>query len=210
MTTPRPSDTELVHRAKAGDLEAFDQLVRRHEQSIYSLARRITGNAHDAEDVTQQTFLSALENLGGFREESSFRTWLTRIAAHAALHLLRHRRRHAAESLDTATDPPPPGEGALPHPEFIADWRESPEQLLSRRETIQLIEEALAKLDEKYRVVFVLRDIEGLSVRETAELTGLSEANVKVRLLRARLALRETLTRAFGDPSTRQEPHPHA
>jgi RNA polymerase sigma-70 factor (ECF subfamily) len=97
----------------------------------------------------------------------------------------------------------------VPHPEYIADWRQSPAELVGRHETARLIDEALNELDEKHRVIFLLRDVEGLSVRETADALGLSEANVKVRLLRARLQLRERLTRAFGDPARRFEPHRH-
>ena len=100
-------------------------------------------------------------------------------------------------------------EGTIPHPEFIADWRENPETLLMRAETRQLIEQALNELPEKYRAVFLLRDVEGLSVKETAQALGISEANVKVRLLRARLQLREKLTRYFGDEAKRLMPHHH-
>ncbi|MDW8344185.1 MAG: sigma-70 family RNA polymerase sigma factor [Verrucomicrobiae bacterium] len=209
MGIPHDAETELVRRAKAGDLTAFEELVNRHEQRIYSLARRITGNDPDAEDVTQQTFLSALEHLATFREEARFGTWLTRIATHAALHVLRKRKGLRTESLDAAAEAQPVDDDHVPHPEYIADWRESPEELVTRRETLQLIEDALAKLDEKYRVVFLLRDVEGLSIEETAAITGLTETNVKVRLLRARLALREHLTQVLGDPATRREPHRH-
>ncbi len=202
------SDAELVQRAKQGDLDAFEELANRYERKIYTLARRITQNEHDAEDVTQQTFLSALEHLKDFREEASFATWLDRIATHAALKILRKRKGLETVSLDQATDPSP-DTGEIPHPEYIADWREGPEHLVHRNEIRALLEEALAELDEKYRVVFLLRDVEGLSVRETAELLGLSETNVKVRLLRARLQLREKLTRALGDPARRLPPAPH-
>jgi len=207
--TPTPlTDAQLVHRAKQGDLGAFEELASRHERRIYTLARRITQNEHDAQDVTQQAFLSALEHLHDFREEASFATWLDRIATHAALKILRKRKGLDTVSLDQATDPDPET-GEIPHPEYIADWRSGPEELVHRSEVRQLLEEALANLDEKYRLVFLLRDVEGLSVRETAELLGLSETNVKVRLLRARLQLREQLTRALGDPARRLEPHRH-
>jgi len=194
------TDTELVRHAKAGDLAAFEELVTRYERRVFSLAHRMLDNQQDAEDVTQQSFLSALEHLAGFREESSFYTWLMRIASHAALKVIRKRRGLPAESLE---------ELSVPHPEFIATWKESPAKIAQQNETGQLIEDALAQLDEKHRLVFLLRDVEGLSVKETAEATGLSEANVKVRLLRARLQLRERLTRLFGDPSTRLIPHAH-
>ena len=195
-------DTELVHRAKAGDLDAFEELVGRHERRVYTLAQRIVQNPHDAEDVTQQAFISALENLAGFRGEARFATWLYRIATHAALKIIRKRKGLDTVSLEEATEPRDDGD-TIPHPEFIADWRQSPEELVERNETRRLLDDALALLDDKHRLVFVLRDVEGLSVRETAEALGLSEANVKVRLLRARLQLRERLTQTLGDPRTR-------
>jgi RNA polymerase sigma-70 factor (ECF subfamily) len=202
------TDTELVRRAKAGDFDALEQLSTRHEQQVYSLALRMLRQRQDAEDVVQQTMLSMLENLAAFREESSFKTWLMRIATHAALKVIRKRHGLETVSLESATDPAGDGD-PIPHPEFIADWREAPHELVARGETRELLDAALGRLDEKHRLVFVLRDVQGLSVRETAQSLGLSEANVKVRLLRARLALREQLTRVFGDPSRRLEPHRH-
>ena len=200
MTMSEPiTDAELVRQAKAGELGAFEELTRRYERQVYSLAFRIVRQEHDAEDVTQEAFLSAMEHLAGFREEARFSTWLLRIATHAALKVLRKRRGLDTVSLEASTEPDP--EGAIPHPEFIADWRQSPEELVHRNETRRLLEEALNQLDEKHRLVFLLRDVEGLSVRETAEALGLSEVNVKVRLLRARLQLREQLTRRLGDPA---------
>jgi RNA polymerase sigma-70 factor (ECF subfamily) len=159
---------------------------------------RIVQNPHDAEDVTQQAFLSALENLGSFREESKFSTWLYRIATHAALKVIRKRKGLDTVSLEEATERHDESD-TIPHPEFIADWRQSPEELVRRNETRRLLDDALAQLDEKHRLVFLMRDVEGFSVKETAGELGLSEANVKVRLLRARLQLREHLTREFGD-----------
>lgn len=206
-----PPDAELVRRAQAGNLAAFEELVNRHERRIYTLALRIVQNPHDAEDVTQQAFISALEGLARFREEATFATWLNRIATYAALKIVRKRQGLDTISFDAATEPREEYV-AIPHPEFIADWRDSPEQLVERNETRRLLDAALAELDEKHRLVFVLRDVEGLSVKETAAALGLSEANVKVRLLRARLQLREDLTRRFGDPARRvqRDPsHPH-
>lgn len=205
---PTPTDTDLVQRAKTGDLAAMEELVSRHERAVYSLARRIVGHDEDAQDVTQQTILDAIEHLGTFREEARFGTWLMRIATYAALKVIRKRRGLEMVSLEAATEPQG-DDGAIPHPEFIADWRQSPEELASRNEARRLIEEALDQLDEKHRLVFLLRDVEGFSVRETAEALGLSEVNVKVRLLRARLQLRERLTQAFGDIYRRLEPHRH-
>jgi len=200
---PSP-DAEFVRRAKAGDLSAFEELVNRHESKIYTLALRILQNSHDAEDVTQQAFLSAIGNLKRFREEAGFATWINRIATHAALKIIRKRKGLDTVSWEEATEPQEDHD-AIPHPEYIADWKESPERLVERNETRRLLDEALMQLDEKHRLVFLLRDVEGLSVRETAEALGLSETNVKVRLLRARLQLREQLTRTLGNPATRIE-----
>jgi RNA polymerase sigma-70 factor, ECF subfamily len=202
------TDAELVRAAQTGDLRAFEELVSRYEQRVYTLARRITGQEQDAEDVTQQAFLSALEHLPGFRGDASFATWLTRIATHAALKVIRKRKGLQTVSLDAATEEDE-SYGTVPHPEYIADWSENPSDMAARSETQRLIDDALAQLDEKHRLVFLLRDVEGLSVKETADALGLSEANVKVRLLRARLQLREQLTRAFGDETTTVNPHAH-
>jgi len=204
------SDADLVRRAQAGDLEAFETLTQRHERRVYSLALRMMRHEQDAEDVTQQTFLSALENLEGFRGEAKFGTWLLRIASHAALKIIRKRKGLDTVSWDAAGDAAEAVDG-IPHPEFIADWRQSPETLVEQNETRQLLDDALARLDPKHRLVFLLRDVEGLSVKETADALELSQANVKVRLLRARLQLRELLTQKLGNPARRLNPgDPHA
>lgn len=204
----QPDDQDLVRAAKNGDLAAFETLVKRHERRIYGLARRLTGSEHDAQDVTQQTFLSAVKNLSGFRETAAFSTWLTTIAANAALKVVRKRRGLPTTSLDEATEPD--GDGQIPHPEYIADWRETPDRLAQRAETHQLLDAAIAELAPVHRAVFLLRDVEDLSIRDTAKALGISEANVKVRLLRARMQLRERLTRVFGDEARRYKPGNHA
>ena len=207
---PELTDAELVQRARAGELDAFEALTTRYERRVYSLALRMLHHEQDAEDVTQQTFLSALENLNGFRGDAAFATWLLRIATYAALKIIRKRKGLDTVSLEEATEAAD-GYDAIPHPEYIADWRQSPEQLVHKNEVRRLLDEALAKLDEKHRLVFLLRDVEGLSVKETAVALGLSEANTKVRLLRARLQLREELTRTLGAPRRRlaRTPHDH-
>lgn len=215
--TPQPvdlsdtnQDVELLRRARGGDFEAFSALVDRFQRRVFSVARRIVGDQHEAEDVTQQTFLSVMDHLSDFREEASVATWILRIATNHALKVLRKRRGLPTVSLDAPSDDSTDSYAAMPHPEFIAQWRDEPDRLAQQREVRQLIDAALDELPEKYRVVFVLRDIEGLSVKETAEALGLSEANVKVRLLRARLDLRERLTRTLGDEATRMFPsHDH-
>jgi RNA polymerase sigma-70 factor (ECF subfamily) len=207
-TIHEPPDLVLVTRAQAGELDAFEALANRYERRVYALALRMLRHQQDAEDVTQQTFLSALENLGGFRGDASFATWLLRIATHAALKVIRKQKGLDTVSLEEATEEAD-GYDTIPHPEYIADWRYSPEQLVQKNEIQRLLDEALAKLDEKHRLVFLLRDVEGLSVKETAEALGLSETNTKVRLLRARLQLREQLTRTLGDPERRVARVPH-
>ncbi len=201
------TDEALLARAREGQFAAFQSLVDRYQRRVYGLAWRITRHAADAEDVTQQTFLSLIENLTAFRGVSAA-GWILRIATNHALKVLRRRRSqpHVSWSETDAND----SYSTLPHPDFIADWQAPPEVLVQRQETRQAIEAALEELDDKYRVVFILRDIEELSVRETAEALDISEANVKVRLLRARLMLRERLVREFGDEATRVFPdHRH-
>lgn len=205
---PSDLDPQLVLRAKAGDLEAFEVLTNRYERRIYSLAFRILRQEQDAEDVTQQTFLSAIENLQGFRGEASFGTWLLRIATHAALKIIRKRKGLNTISLEETTEAAEDWH-TVAHPEYIADWRQSPEELVHNNEVRRLLDDALQQLDEKHRLVFLLRDVEGLSVKETADALGISEANTKVRLLRARLQLREQLTRTLGDPNRRLIRTPH-
>ena len=209
QANPEVSDAELVARARAGELDAFEALTNRYERRVYSLALRMLRQEQDAEDVTQQTFLSALESLKGFRGDASFATWLLRIATHAALKVIRKRKGLDTVSLEEATEETD-GYDTIPHPEYIADWRQSPQELVRKNEIQRLLDDALAKLDEKHRMVFLLRDVEGLSVKETAEALGLSEANTKVRLLRARLQLREELTRTLGDPERRVVRNPHS
>jgi RNA polymerase sigma-70 factor (ECF subfamily) len=203
---PADPDLALVRRAGTGDFAAFEALVTRYQHRVYGLAYRMLGAVPDAEDVAQQTFLSLVEHVGDFRGESAVATWVLRIAANHALKLLRKRRGLPTVPLADADD----SYADAPHPEYIAPWRDDPADLAARREVRGLIDRALLDLDDKYRTVFVLRDVEGLSVRETAEALGLSESNVKVRLLRARLALREKLTRALGDEAARVYPdHRH-
>ena len=201
MSHPVDEDRPLVQCAKSGDFEAFESLVSKYQRRLFSVALRIVGRQHDAEEVVQQTFLGVIEHLADFREESKFYTWLMRIATNNALALLRKRAVRAAVPL--ADDRSSDSYAEVPHPEYIAQWTETPEELASRAETRRLLSEAMDELDEKYRLVFLLRDVQGLSTAATAEALQISVSNVKVRLLRARLMLRERLTRVFGDEATR-------
>lgn len=200
LQSQRPTESteiELLHRAKSGDFHAFQSLISGLQPRVYGLAFRILHQSQDAEDVTQQTFMSLIEHLASFREESSVATWALKIATNHALKILRKRRTVTMVSMTDMTREDSYSD--VPHPEFIAPWSQTAEDIVAQAEFRAELDEALRELDDKYRLVFVLRDIEELSVRETAEALDLTESTVKVRLLRARLALRERLTKKFGD-----------
>ena len=185
-------ETELVSRAQAGEDEAFADLVSRYQSKIYRLAKNITQNNEDAEDVLQEAFLKAYSHLAGFQRNSRFYTWIVRIAVNEALMKLRKRRSDRTVPLDEPVDT---GEEAVARE--IAVWEDNPEQRYSHEEMQQILDDAVDELKPDFRTVFVLRDIEELSTEETAETLGISIPAVKSRLLRARLALREKLTRKF-------------
>jgi RNA polymerase sigma-70 factor (ECF subfamily) len=185
-------ETTLLAQAREGDTQAFGELVRRYESKIFRLAQHITQNREDAEDVLQETFLKAYEHLDQFQGNSKFYTWVVRIAVNQALMKLRRRKTDKSVSLDETIDT---GEDTIVRE--IAAWGENPEQRFSREEMGHILESAIQDLERPYRSVFALRDMEGLSTEETAEALGLSVPAVKSRLLRARLQLREKLTRLF-------------
>ena len=185
-------ESQLVTQSREGDTTAFNELVRRYEGKIFRLAQHVTQNKEDAEDVLQETFLKAYEHLDQFKGDSKFYTWIVRIAVNQALMKLRRRKTDKSVSLDETIDT---GEDTVTRE--IAAWDEDPEQRFSREELGSILDSAVQSLEPLYRSVFVLRDIEELSTEETAEALGLSIPAVKSRLLRARLQLRERLTRFF-------------
>lgn len=185
-------ETALVEKARQGDTAAFSELVAKYERKIYRLARHITNNDEDAEDVLQEAFLKAYSHLESFEGNSKFSTWLTRIAVNEALMKLRKRKTSRTVSIDEEVDT---GEDVVVR-EF-ADWEEGPEQRYSREELREILDSAVSSLRPAFRSVFVLRDIEDLSTEETAEALNLSIPAVKSRLLRARLQLRDKLTKFF-------------
>lgn len=208
LTIQKKEDAELVSLAKKGNFEAFDALVTRHEKRLYLHVMKILQSREDAEDVVQTTFIQAMEHLAQFRGEASFATWITRIASNTALKSLRKRNGLERISLNEITEENE--EGIIPHPEYIADWRGDPLKIVEGRELQGILDEAISNLPEKHRLVFVLRDVIGMTIEETRDALGISAANVKVRLLRARLSLREKLTRRFGDAKTiQQKTHRH-
>ncbi len=194
------NEHQLLEKAKQGDYNAFMKLIEPHERRLYNLALRITGSKEDAEDVLQDTLLSALEHLHDFRGDAAFGTWLYRIAMHNAFRILRHRRYDTVSFEELVTERVEEEDEPLPHPEFVSEWRD-PAEIAEQNELRRILDEAVQNLPENYRAVFLLRDVEGLSTKEVAEILGISEGNVKVRLLRARLKLREILSRHFADPT---------
>jgi RNA polymerase sigma-70 factor (ECF subfamily) len=190
-THSKRSDDELVKQAKGEDFVAFEELVSRHSARIYSLLYRLLGSREDAEDLLQQTFLSAFQNISHFRGEASFRTWITRIATNFALMKFRKEGKMHIVSLD---DPQSFTDEGVPLPREIGDWSVNPVEILERKELVEILERAIARLPQIYRAVFLLRDVEGLSNQEVAELMELSVSAVKSRLMRARLFLRATIS----------------
>lgn len=208
-TKDSASDAQLLQRAKSGDFDAFQDLIVHLQPRVYGLTFRILQQAQDAEDATQQTFMALIEHITDFREESSIATWVLRIASNNALKILRKRRGVRMVSMSEMQSDD--NYSSIPHPDFIAPWARTADQIVEQAEVQLELEKALSELDDKYRLVFILRDVEGLSVKETAEAMELTESTVKVRLLRARLALRERLTRKFGDAEQEMKSnHKHA
>jgi RNA polymerase sigma-70 factor, ECF subfamily len=191
-TTGVFDESALVAKAREGDATAYNELVNRYSTKIYRLAKHITQHDEDAEDVLQETFLKGFQHLGDFQGQSKFYTWIVRIAVNESLMKLRKRKSDRTVPLDEPLDT---GEDTVVRE--IAVWDENPEQKYSREELGSILDEAVESLRPVFRTVFVLRDIEELSTEETAEALGISVPAVKSRLLRARLQLREKLTRFF-------------
>ena len=190
---PDFDDTELLTRLKAGDQSAYATLVEQNASAIYRLALRLMGNEADAEDVLQETFLSAFKSIDRFEGRSSLSTWLYRIASNAALMRLRRN-----EPEQVSVDEPVERDDGEMMPRQFFDFCCLPEDDLLREEAREQMKKAIDELPPTLRSVFVLRDIEGLSTAETAETLDLSESAVKSRLMRARLKLREQLSRYFS------------
>lgn len=195
MTVTELQDSPIsIEALKSGDRAEFARMVDAFSAPIYRLALRISGDTQDAEDVLQETFIKAYRHLGSFEGRSHLTTWLYRIASNEAFMLLRRRKPDAISvDEDIAT---PDGEQ---EPIQIKDWCCLPEEEFLTAESRKYLDSAIDRLAPTLRVAFVLRDIEGLSVRETAEALGISEAAVKTRLLRARLQLREHLSSYYAE-----------
>lgn len=182
-------ESRLIERVQNGDNEAFYELVQPYERGVYLAALSIVRNDSDAEEVAQEAILKGFKHLGRFRGESKFSTWLIQIAINEAKMKVRKSHPQLYESLQEGRR----SDDGDYIPRDFADWREIPSEALNRKELRQALSQALAALPEKYRSVLVLRDVQQLSIHETAQILGISEANVKTRLSRARLQMRDAL-----------------
>jgi RNA polymerase sigma-70 factor (ECF subfamily) len=186
-------DLDLVHAAKNGDVSAFEQLVARYDRKLLRIAQHVTHSREDSQDAVQESFLKAFQHLDQFREDSKFSTWLIRITLNQSLMKLRKQRAIREVSLDEDSQEI----GLLPLE--VADWAPNPEQLYMTSELRKILTKTLRELRPILRTVFVLRDIEGLSIAQTAEILELNHCTVKARLRRARLQLRERLNKYFSN-----------
>ena len=189
------NEQALIRRIRDGEHEAFYQLIQPYERRVYATTFAILRNEADAEDAAQEAILKAFKNLRQFRAEARFSTWLIQIAVNEARMRLRKQRAVVMEPIEQKPD----DEGNYTPREF-ADWREIPLAALERKEVRQKLTEALTSLGQIYREVFVLRDVQHLSIAETAKALEISTAAVKTRLLRARLMLRDLLAPGLGLP----------
>lgn len=186
-------EQDLIRRVQAGEKELFYELVKPYERRIYTAAFAILRNEAEAEDAAQEAMLKALTHIRQFRAEARFSTWLTQITVNEAL--MRRRKAHSEimEPIGERQE-----EDGTYTPRDFADWREIPSEALERKEIRQKLASAVAALGAKYREVFMLRDVQHLSIEETAEALGITQASVKTRLLRARLMLRDLLAPGLG------------
>jgi RNA polymerase sigma-70 factor, ECF subfamily len=187
-------DLELVRASKKGDVSAFEQLVKRYDRRLFRIAQSITHNREDSQDAVQEAFLKAYQNLGAFREDSQFSTWLFRITVNQSLMKLRKQRakKEAPLGQDSQAE-----SGILPIE--VTDWAPNPEQLYWASELRDILINCLKEVSPILRIVFVLRDVEGLTIDRTAKVLNVSQTAVKARLWRARLQLREGLTKYFSE-----------
>jgi RNA polymerase sigma-70 factor, ECF subfamily len=183
------TELELIQRVCQGDKEAFYSLVQPCERGVFAAAMAILNNPADAEEVAQEAVLKAFSALPRFRGEAKFSTWLIQITINEARLRLRKDRKHLYESVDEQqTD-----EQGDCFPKDFADWREIPSEALQRKELREALKRALNSLPPKYREVLILRDVQHLSIQETAQVLGITEGSVKTRLLRARFQMRDAL-----------------
>ena len=190
----KDQDTELIEAINAGESERFPELLKRYEQKLYNFGLRMCGDASDAEDLVQDTFLNVFKYLNTFRFETKFKNWLYRVATSTCIK--KRRKSKFAPEHEISLDDFVPAES-----EYVAqqapDWAQLPLDQLLNEELAEQLKQAILSLPEKYRLVAVLRDLEGFSTAETAQILNLQPSNVKVRLHRARLFLRDKLKGYF-------------
>jgi len=197
MGCPFDQDLALVHACKSGNAAAFEELLKRYDTKVFRIAQHITHNREDAQDAVQEAFLKVFRKLTQFQENSKFSTWLTRITVNESLMKLRKQRHNKEFSIDNNFE----SEDHSLTSE-LADWARNPEELYRGSELRNILRSELQELQPGLRVVFVLRDIEGLSTEETAEVLESTPVAVKARLWRGRLKLRERLSKYFGTSVT--------
>ena len=197
LENPAQQDYEqrLIQRIRDGEHEAFYELIRPYERRVYTAVFALLRNEADADDCAQEAVLKAFKNIRQFRAEAKFSTWLIQIAVNEARMRRRKERADITEPIEQVK-----ARDDTYTPRDFADWREIPSEALERKEVREKLGEALGSLGQIYREVFVLRDMEQLSIEETAKALGISTASVKTRLLRARLMLRDLLAPGLGPP----------
>jgi RNA polymerase sigma-70 factor (ECF subfamily) len=193
ITEKASGDMDLVHASKNGDAAAFEQLVKRYDRKLFRIAQSVTHNREDSQDAVQEAFLKAYQHLADFREACQFSTWLIRITVNQSLMKLRKQRGAKEMSLDEDFG----DEGDI-LPKEVTDWAPNPEQLCWASELRDILRKTLEELRPISRTVFILRDVEGLTIDQTAAVLNMSQTAVKARLWRARLQLREALSKHFS------------
>lgn len=192
-------EARMIASILAGDSEQYHELIRPYERSVYKMALSFMKNEADAEDVAQEAFLKAFRKLADFRGQARFSTWLISITLNEARGRLRRQSTVRMESLDEA-----PEEGGHVSPALLRDWREIPSEALERQEVRQMLQDAIANLTPLYREVLVLRDVEELSIEETATALAIPAGTVKVRLHRARMMMQKELAPKLKDTGPRR------
>jgi len=182
----------LIGRLRDRDPSAFEEIVRRYGDKVFNLVYRMLGNRHEAEDITQEVFITVFKTVETFRGEAKFSTWLLRIAANQSKNRIKYLSRRPTEGgeVDEAAQAAPGTPGPIAHAQI-----EGPDALLEAAELESLMQQAIASLDEEHRLLVILRDVEELSYQEIGEITGVPEGTIKSRLHRARMAIKEVLDR---------------
>jgi len=195
-TVTDPVDHRLISEFKAGSMEAMEKIVERYEDRIFTFGLKMCGHLQDAEDIAQETFLNAFKYLKDFREETKLKNWLFRIAATACIRKRRKKKCEPDQEISLESFVPQNGDDVKYE---IPDWSDDPSDNMLRAELKDVIDDAIQSLSHKYRLVFNLRDIEGFSTQETADILNISTQSVKTQLHRARLFLREKISTSYKE-----------